>query len=176
MKEGILTMNTAQRATPPKMQKHEVKTLEVEEIQAVLEALKSEPLKWRVCVELMSATGARRGEILGLRWEHVDWKKLPVSLREPGIHAGNRSYQHYIEDRGKLSRICFPVRHGAAEAVESGTGFHIPKVRRRSVRLCADGGRRRTDAPGQPKGLVSQVCQAPRPPAASSSPFPARTG
>lgn len=54
------------------MQKHEVKTLEVEEIQAVLEALKSEPLKWRVCVELMIATGARRGEILGLRWEHVD--------------------------------------------------------------------------------------------------------
>lgn len=87
VKEGILTMNTAQRATPPKMQKREVKTLEVEEIQAVLEALKSEPLKWRVCVELMIATGARRGEILGLRWEHVDWQENRLFLCENRVYT-----------------------------------------------------------------------------------------
>lgn len=87
VKEGILTINTAQRATPPKMQKREVKTLEVEEIQAVLEALKSEPLKWRVCVELMIATGARRGEILGLRWEYVDWQENRLFLCENRVYT-----------------------------------------------------------------------------------------
>ena len=80
-------MNTAQRATLPKMQKREVKTLEVEEIQAVLEALKSEPLKWRVCVERMIATGARRGEILGLRWEHVDWQENRLYLCENRVYT-----------------------------------------------------------------------------------------
>lgn len=87
VKEGILTMNTAQRATPPKMQKREVKTLEVEEIQAVLEALKTEDLKWQVCVELMIATGARRGEILGLRWEHVDWQENRLFLCENRVYT-----------------------------------------------------------------------------------------
>lgn len=87
VKEGILPMNTAQRATPPKAIKHEMETFEVEDIQAILSALETEPLKWQVCVQLLISTGARRGEIMGLRWECVDWKKNSLYLCENRVYT-----------------------------------------------------------------------------------------
>lgn len=87
VKEGLIPYNTAQRATPPKVLKHEMKTFEVEDVQAILEALKSEPLKWQVCTHLLIATGARRGEIMGLKWQCVDWKNKRLYLRENRVYT-----------------------------------------------------------------------------------------
>ncbi len=87
VKEGLISSNIAQRATPPKIPKHEMKTFEVEEVQAILEALKTEPLKWQVMTNLLIATGARRGEICGLRWENVDWENNRVYLCENRVYT-----------------------------------------------------------------------------------------
>ena len=87
VKEQIILFNTAERATPPKRQKHEMEALEIEEVQAILEALEAEPLKWQVCVQLLIATGARRGEIMGLRWEHVDWTENKLYLCENRVYT-----------------------------------------------------------------------------------------
>lgn len=73
VKEGLIPTNAAQRAMPPKVPKHEMEVFEPEEVQAILKALEDEPMKWRVITTLLIATGARRGEIMGLRWENVDW-------------------------------------------------------------------------------------------------------
>lgn len=35
--------------------------------------LLKEPLKWRVIVYLLIDTGARRGEIMGLKWSSIDF-------------------------------------------------------------------------------------------------------
>lgn len=87
VKEGLISANTAQRATPPKVTKHEMEAFEVEEIQAILSALETEPLKWRVCVQLLIATGARRGEVMGLRWENVDWNTNRLYLCENRVYT-----------------------------------------------------------------------------------------
>ena len=71
VKEGLIPTNAAQRATPPKVPKHEMEVFEPEEVQTILKALGEEPMKWRVITTLLIATGARRGEIMGLRWENV---------------------------------------------------------------------------------------------------------
>lgn len=87
VKEQLILFNTAERATPPKMPKHEMDAFEVEEVRAILEALETEPLKWRVCVQLLIATGARRGEVMGLRWEHVDWVENKLYLCENRVYT-----------------------------------------------------------------------------------------
>ena len=69
VKEGLIPFILAQRADKPKMQEHDVNYFQPEQIQAIREALENEPLKWRVLVHLLLITGARRGEILGLKWD-----------------------------------------------------------------------------------------------------------
>lgn len=86
VKEQLIPYNTAKRATPPKLQQKEMKTLEAEEVQAILAALEKEPLKWQVCVNLLIATGARRGEVMGLRWENVDWNTNQLHLVENRVY------------------------------------------------------------------------------------------
>ena len=87
VKEGLLPTNAAERATPPKVPKSEKKTFEPEEVQAILKALKKEPMKWRIITVLLAATGARRGEIMGLRWENVDWDNHRLYLCENRVYT-----------------------------------------------------------------------------------------
>lgn len=87
VKEQLIPSNIAQRATPPKALKHEMKTLEVEEVQQILDALENEPLKWQVMTNLLIATGARRGEIVGLRWERIDWANNRLFLCENRVYT-----------------------------------------------------------------------------------------
>lgn len=87
VKEQLLPRNIADLASPPKVPKHEMDTFEVEELQAILKALATEPLKWQTCIQLLIATGARRGEIMGLRWERVDWKGNRLYLCENRVYT-----------------------------------------------------------------------------------------
>lgn len=87
VKEQLVPTNMAQRATPPKRPQHEMDTFEVEEVKAILEALESEPLKWQVLTNLLIATGARRGEIMGLRWANVDWENNRLYLCENRVYT-----------------------------------------------------------------------------------------
>jgi len=87
VKEQLVPSNIAQRATPPKNPKKEMDAFEVEEVQAILEVLESEPLKWQVMTHLLIATGARRGEIMGLRWENVDWENHRLYLCENRVYT-----------------------------------------------------------------------------------------
>ena len=87
VKEQLVPSNIAQRATPPKRPKKEMDAFEVEEVQAILEALESEPLKWQVMTHLLIATGARRGEIMGLKWDKVLWESSQLYLCENRVYT-----------------------------------------------------------------------------------------
>ena len=56
----------------------EAQALTVEELQAVLAALETEPLKWRALVHLLIDTGVRRGECCGLKWEDIDGQVVTI--------------------------------------------------------------------------------------------------
>ncbi len=91
VKESLIPFNPAERTEKPKVQKKEVNYFQPEQIAAIREALENEPFDWQVLVHMFIVTGARRGEILGLKWSCVDWD----SNR---IHIENNI--QYSQDRG----------------------------------------------------------------------------
>lgn len=73
VKEGLIFFNVAERTMKPKAEKPEVKYFQPDEVAKIREALELEPIKWRTLVHMLLITGARRGEILGLKWDKVDF-------------------------------------------------------------------------------------------------------
>ena len=58
----------------------------------ILEAVDREPIKWRTMFHLLIVTGARRGELLALKWDNVDFQNNQIYI------DGCLSY---LPDRGK---------------------------------------------------------------------------
>ena len=95
-KEMLVPYNAAAKATPPKVEKHDPNYFQPEDIAAILKALETEPLKWQLITHLMIVTGCRRGEIMGLQWQKVDFEnnrikidKSLVSTKSKGTYLGN---------------------------------------------------------------------------------------
>ena len=100
VKEGLIPMNVAARAEPPKVEKHEPNYLQPTTIPLMLDALEREPLKWRMLVHLMLVTGARRGEMLGLKWENVDFDNSRIYICRSISYTPDRGvYESTPENR-----------------------------------------------------------------------------
>ena len=80
MKEGLVPFNVADRTLKPKADKPEVQYFQPEQIAAIRDALEGEPIKWKTIVHIMLITGARRGEVLGLKWESVDFSRNQIHI------------------------------------------------------------------------------------------------
>lgn len=80
LKEGLVRYNIADTATPPKVEKKEAEFFELDDVIAIREALNKQPLKWQAITELLINTGARRGEILGLAWDNIDFKNDKIEI------------------------------------------------------------------------------------------------
>lgn len=79
-KEGLVPFNVAAKATLPKIVKREVNYFQPEQVAAIRDALETEPIKWKTLMHLFLITGARRGEILGLRWNAVDFEGRRIHI------------------------------------------------------------------------------------------------
>lgn len=90
VKEGLIPFNPAARAEPPKAKKIEANYMQPEEIAAILSALESEPMKWQALVHLFLITGARRGEILGLKWRNVDFENSRIFICNNVLYSSER--------------------------------------------------------------------------------------
>lgn len=80
VKEGLIPFNPAARAEAPKKARKEPNYLQASDIPRIFEALDTEPIKWRVLVHMLLITGARRGEVLGLKWANVDFDNSRIYI------------------------------------------------------------------------------------------------
>ncbi len=80
VKEGLIPFNVAERAEIPKIKKRKISSFQTNELADILQALEKEPLKWRVIIHLLMITGARRGEVLGIRWPDIDKEKRQIHI------------------------------------------------------------------------------------------------
>ena len=82
VKLGIITSNPAdaKKLTLPKVVTPEVEIFTKQEAAAILDALTDEPLQFQVCIQLAILTGARLGELVGLKFSDVDFENNKVKI------------------------------------------------------------------------------------------------
>ena len=61
-----------------------------EQVEAIRDALELEPVKWRTLVHMLLITGARRGEILGLKWDKVDFEGCKIHICNNVLYSADR--------------------------------------------------------------------------------------
>lgn len=89
VKESLIPFNVAAKATLPKASRKAVNYFQPAEIIAIRDALEDAPLKWKTLAHLLLITGARRGEILGLKWDKVDFEKSGIHICNNVLYAAD---------------------------------------------------------------------------------------
>lgn len=108
VKEGLCLTNPVSRSTLPKVPQKEAPHLELETVEALLEALDQEPEHWRTLFHFLLITGCRRGEALALHWSKIDFNAGSVII-DRSFHLDQAP--HYSEGptkTGKSRKISLP--------------------------------------------------------------------
>ena len=110
LKEGLIPFNPASRADLPKAEKKEVNYFQPEQVSAIRDALEKESIRWKTLVHLFLITGARRGEILGLKWEAVDWKNSRIHIINSILQSVERGvYEDTPKTETSIRWITLPL-------------------------------------------------------------------
>ena len=107
-KEMLVPYNAAAKATPPKAEKANPNYFQPETITAILEALEHEPLKWRIITHLLIVTGCRRGEIMGLKWDKIDFESSRVKIDRALITSPTRGVYESTTKTNDIRYLTLP--------------------------------------------------------------------
>jgi integrase len=91
----VIKENKARLIKPPKVEKRDVVFLEEAEVEVLIRELKKAPVQEAMMIKLFLLTGMRRGEMCGLEWKDIDFKRKVLS-----IHRASQ----YLKDRGVFTK------------------------------------------------------------------------
>ena len=77
--QKIIPANPTNACALPKIEHQEMQTIPADQLQAFLQEAKATGVYEMYYIEL--ATGLRRGELLGLKWQDIDWKNGVIKVR-----------------------------------------------------------------------------------------------
>ena len=107
-KEMLVPYNAADKATPPQKEKSEVGTFQTSELIAIRDAAAKEPIKWQTIIHLLMITGCRRGEIVGLKWDRVNWKDSSIRIDTTLLYTPERGVYESTTKTGAERTIKLP--------------------------------------------------------------------
>lgn len=81
VEQEILLKNPMDKVTCPKLAKKKVDALTQAQAQQFIDLLPSCPLDFRCMMYLLITAGLRRGELLGLQWQDIDYDAMTISVR-----------------------------------------------------------------------------------------------
>ena len=90
VKMGVVSENPFSKVTIPKGEVKEKQIYSQEELELLLSKLIDEPTKYRVFFYLISYTGLRRSEMLGLEWKDIDFEHNVISVRRTSNYTAER--------------------------------------------------------------------------------------
>ena len=105
MRDGVLVSNPLEAVTVPKVVREEVTTFTKIEIETLL--AKSNPHRWYPVLLLAVHTGARLGELLGLRWSDMDFALKTIHIRQTLQHASTGII--FEQPKTKASKRKIPI-------------------------------------------------------------------
>jgi len=111
--ERVLPENVAGRVKPPAVEKREPMPMNRDQIRFLIAAAKDSRLEIPIAVAAVS--GLRRGELLALRWQHVDLDKGSLFVAESLEHS--RATSQRLRFKGPKSRTSRRVIPLAPECV-----------------------------------------------------------
>ena len=85
----MIQYNPASRVRPPKAKKQSIDFYDDVQTIALIKALEVKDLKFRVIILLTIFTGLRRGEVLRLEWQDIDFKNSSVTVRQASQYVSS---------------------------------------------------------------------------------------
>lgn len=128
---GYLRFNPADACTLPRVERKEIQPLDNEAITAFVKAIQGHKFENVYIVTLF--TGMRRGEVLGLKWDNVDFKRGTLTI--------NKQLQGIPDKKGEFQLIS-PKNHKGRTITPAATVMAILKkqqARQAEMRLKAGG-------------------------------------
>ncbi len=107
--EMLIPYNPADRTKPPKVEQKTANYFEQDEVDRILECSESEPLKWRMLLHLLLVTGGRRGEVLGLTWNCIDWEYNKIHIEKCVYYSADVGI--YIDKPKTEKSVCYIKLH-----------------------------------------------------------------
>ncbi len=87
---GWIVRNPAVLASPPKLKRQEVRPPTADEVNRILRAAHDENAELGLAVWLAAVTGARRGELCGIRWDDIDLDAGTLVIRRAVIELSHQ--------------------------------------------------------------------------------------
>lgn len=122
---GLIKSNPTRTVRPPRMRHKERTYLTPDQLKALIEAARDEPLG--ALVILAATTGMRLGELLGLRWDDVDLDGATVTVRRSAVDGyGGRQLDTPKSRQAQRTIDVAPVTVEALRAHGPGKGLVFP--------------------------------------------------
>lgn len=122
-------LNPASNASPPRVPPAEIRPPSPKQVVKLLEAVRTEDPALFSFLRLAASTGARRGQLLALRWHAIDWEAGAVAFtralvqgpRGPELRPTKTHRTHRADlDRGTLAALASHRARVEAQAAEHG--------------------------------------------------------
>lgn len=105
----VIASNPASRVKPPKGTKIQAACYDEEQTAALLEALEREDIKYKVMVHLALFTGLRRGELMGLEWQDLNFEKNILDIRQASQYLpGQGTFTKKPKNQSSVRFLCLP--------------------------------------------------------------------
>jgi len=116
IKLGILTRNVCEAVSPPRKVHKEMKPLTPEQVRQLLEVAKGHPQEALFILAL--ATGMRRGELLGLKWQDIHFEKGVLQVQRALTRMPTGLGYKETEPKTRKSRRSIVLTAFAMEALK----------------------------------------------------------
>ena len=88
-REGIIAVNPAGRDSikPPKNVNSEVQPYQIDELRKLIASLDDLNIQWKTMIIILITTGIRRGELLALTWDDIDFNHYTITISKNVIYT-----------------------------------------------------------------------------------------
>lgn len=104
-------ISSSKRLVFPKEEEPNIEVFSKDEVEAIFEALKSEPLNVRALIEIALMTGCRRGEIVALKWSDFDLDKQTISISRSAYKISDQEVKTKLpKSKNGIRKFSIPSR------------------------------------------------------------------